>query len=181
MSDYELPKTLRYTCLGFQALTVLIVIASLVFFFTHNAIDKTLDIYWERVSAEAREVVTYTESKKWILQTLATISYFAPVLILIGAFRVLGTLRTGTPFRVHAAKTIRFLGMTIIAYALSRIFMFSASVYAMTYDNPPGQKELSIAVDTNTLSILLIGTIIFIIGHVHIYAVKIADENRQFV
>ncbi len=181
MSDYELPKTLRYTCFGFQALTVLIVITSLVFFFAYNAIDQTLDIYWNRVTENARASITYSETKKWLLKLLATISYFAPVLILFGAFRVLGTLRTGTPFRMQAAKTIRFLGITIIVYALSRIFMFTASVYAMTYDNPPGQKELSVAVDTNTLSILLIGAIIFIIGHVHIYAVKIAHENRQFV
>lgn len=181
MSDYQLPSALRYVCIGFQILTVLLVICAAIVFFTHNALDKTLDIYWNRVSENARAVITYSPGKKLLLQALATLSYFSPVLILVGAFRVLGALRTGTPFRRHAAQMIRFLGITIILYALSRLFMHTASVYAMTFDNPSGQKELSFAVDTNTLSVLLIGVIIFLIGHIHTYAVKIADENRQFV
>jgi len=181
MSDYQLPSSLRYVCIGFQILTILLVIGAVIIFFTHNVLDKTLDLYWNRVSENARAVITYSAGKKRLLQTLATLSYFSPILILVGAFRVLGALRTGTPFRRHAAQMIRFLGGTIILYALSRLFMHTISVYAMTFDNPAGHVELSIAVDTNTLSILLIGVIIFLIGQIHTHAVRIAEENRQFV
>lgn len=180
-TEYSLPRSMRYICLGFQILTVLLALFSVWAFFAYNIIDQTMDVYWNRVSEDARSVITYSPTKKLLLQALATAGFFAPVLILIGTFRVFGTLRTSDPFRKQVAHAMRFLGASITAYALSRIAVYPASVLVMTYDNPANQKELSIALDTSTLIVLMIGIAIVMIGHIFIHAVKMAEENRQFV
>ncbi|MEL8056665.1 MAG: DUF2975 domain-containing protein [Pseudomonadota bacterium] len=172
---------LKGLCLGFQVLSVGIALFSLWAFFSLNMTDQIMDAYWARLSEDARAAVTYSSTKKVILQSLAAISFFAPVLILIGAFRVFGALKGGDPFRPQSVRSVRFLGASIVAYALSRIIIYPISVLAMTYDNPEGLKELSIAIDTNNLVVLMIGVILVIVGHVFTHAASVADENRQFV
>jgi hypothetical protein len=180
-TEYRLPKSMRYICFGFQMLTVLLALLSAWTFYAYDVIDQLMDVYWNRVSEDARSAITYSPVKKAILQSLATASYFAPVLILVGTFRIFGALKSGDPLRQQAVRAVRFLGGSIAAYALSRIAIYPASVMAMTYDNPANQKELSIAVDTSTLIVLMIGVALIMIGHIFIHAVKIAEENRQFV
>ncbi|MEM1086719.1 MAG: DUF2975 domain-containing protein [Pseudomonadota bacterium] len=178
---YRVSSILKGLCLGFQILSVGIALFSLWAFFGLNMTDQMMDVYWARLSEDARAAVTYSPTKKVILQSLAAVSFFAPVLILIGAFRVFAALKGGDPFRPQSVRSVRFLGASIVAYAISRIVIYPVSVIAMTYDNPKGLKELSIAIDTNTLVVLMIGVILVIVGHVFTHAATLADENRQFV
>ena len=179
--SYKLPRTMRYTCVGFQCLVLFLALIAVWGYFEYNIIDQSLDAYMGRLSDDAREGVTYSGTKKSLLVTLATIAYFAPVLILIGAFRVFQVFRTTDPLGPEASKSVRFLGITIVIYALSRIMNYSLSVFLLTYDNPPGTKELSIAVNNQDLMILMIGAILMIIGHILTQAALIAEENRQFI
>ncbi|MEM7491994.1 MAG: DUF2975 domain-containing protein [Pseudomonadota bacterium] len=180
-STYTVSPLVRGLCIGFQILCGLIAVISIWAFFALNMTDQIIETYWARVSEDARAVITYSANKKFVLQSLAAASFFAPVLILIGAFRVFGTLRLGDPFRPQSVRSVRFLGASIIAYALSRILIYSLSVLAMTYDNPDGLKEVSISLETNNLIILMVGVILVIVGQVFAHAAELADENRQFV
>lgn len=177
----RLPVWLSRTCLAGQIVTVLIALLSLWIFFEQAVVDQTLDMYWNRLTERSQSIVTFNPLKKQLLTALATLSFFAPVLILLGAFRVFSALRTGDPFRPEATISVRFLGLTILAYGLSKIASHSLSVVLMTYDNPPGQKEFSIAFGPDTLITFMIGVIIVITGHVFTYATGLAEENRQFV
>jgi len=138
-------------------------------------------MYWDRLSESSQAVVSVHEFKKSLLTLIATVSFFAPVLILIGVFRVMQTLRTSDPFKAATGRSVRFLGATIVAYAISRLVNYTLVILALTYDNPPGKKEFSIAVDTTNLTVLMIGIIILLVGHILTEATKLAEENRQFV
>ncbi|MEM8616360.1 MAG: DUF2975 domain-containing protein [Pseudomonadota bacterium] len=181
VESFTLPRSMRYICLAFQGLVVLIAILSVWLYFQSDTMDQILDVYLSRLSDEAREVLTYSDVKKSLLITLATVAFFAPVLILYGAFGVFQVYRRTDPFHPKAAKSVRFLGLTIVIYAFSRIINHSLTVLLLTYDNPPGTKELSIAINTQDLIVLMIGTLLVIIGHILARAAKIAQENRQFV
>lgn len=179
--SYKLPKVMRYLCIGFQFLVLFLTLFAIWGYFEYNIIDHSLDAYLGRLSEDARAAVTYSDLKKTLLISLATVAYFAPVLILFGAFRVFQVFRTHDPFNPKAAKSVRFLGLTIVVYALSRALNFSLSVLLLTYDNPPGTKELTIAMNNQDMITLMIGAILIFIGHILIQAALIAEENRQFV
>ena len=178
---YQLPSQLKYLCLTFQGVAVLVAILALWLFFYQGAIDTSINQYWERISPQAQANVTIHDFKRLLLSAIATVAYFAPILILTGAFLTLGAFRTHDPLSLKSAKSVRFLGITIILYALSKIATFSLVVIALTYDNPPGTKEFAIAVDTHTLVTLMIGVIIVVIGHMLTEATRVAEENKQFI
>ena len=180
-SSQALSKPLRYLCIFGQCVAVLLILISIWLFFDQNVIDRSLDAYWARLSDSSREVMVYSDLKKTLLVAIATIAFFAPHLVLVGAFRVFDAFRKGSPFRQETVRSVRFLGTTILAYALSKIVSYTIIVLILTYDNPPGTKELSISFDGHTLVSLMIGLIIIVVGHILVEATKIAEENRQFI
>lgn len=180
-STYTLSPTLKRLCVFGQVLAVLLALFSVWVFFAQGVVEQSLDAYWQRLSQTAKDVVVYSDLKKNLLIMIATLSYFAPAFILCGAYLVFGAFRRGDPFRKETVRSVRFLGMTIIVYALSKIITYSLVVLVLTYDNPPGTKELSLVVNGHTLVTLMIGIIILAVGHILIQASKIAEENRQFI
>lgn len=178
---HKLPDSMRHLCLAFQILVIILALFAAWSFFEYNVVDQSLDQYLARLSEDARAGVTYSPLKKNLLVALATVSFFAPVLILCGAFNVFAAFRKTDPFDPKSAKSIRFLGLTIVIFAISRIVNYTLSVFLMTYDNPTGTKELAIAINNHDLVTLMIGVILIIVGHILTRAALIAQENRQFV
>ena len=177
----QLSPRLRLLCAALKWLTIACVLFSAWAFFAFDVIDQMLDAYWARLNTEQQAVVTVHNTKRYMLMMLATVGYFAPVLIPIAAFRVFHHFHKSDVLSTEAAKRVRFLGVTIIIYALTQIVSFTLSVVLLTYDNPTGEKVLSIAVNTSQLITLMIGIIIVVIGHIFTYANAIAEENRQFI
>ena len=50
-----------------------------------------------------------------------------------------------------------------------------------TYDNPTGHRLFSISLDAYQGLMLLLGGLFLIIGHIYTEAVRMAEENRQYV
>ncbi len=178
---YVLPKRWRQVCRVGQGLCIFVMALALWGYFYFDIPEQTIDRYWELLSPEVQAVVTYSSVKKALLVTLATISYFAPTFIVVGAFLVFGSFAAGEVLTSAASRRIRFLGITILAYALSQIFFHSLMILALTYDNPSQMKVLALAVNNQQIVSLMIGIIIILIGHIYYKASIMAEENKHFV
>lgn len=177
----QLSPRLRGLCAVLKWLTVLSIVFSAWAFFAFDIIDQMLDAYWDRLNVEQQAIVTVHDTKRRLLMALAALGYFAPVLIPIAAFRVFHHFHTSDVLSTKAARRVRFLGTTIIIYALTQIVSYSLSILLLTYDNPPGEKIFSIGINSSQLVTLMIGIIIVVVGHIFTYANAIAEENRQFI
>jgi hypothetical protein len=179
--QYTLSARTIWLCRILKWLTVVLAVLGAVMFFTQDIPAKTLDFYWNELDPDIRELVSYSDGKKILLKVLATLSYFTPALVLIGAFRVLSVFQSGSVFTLTAVKAIRFFGLAFLIHVAVRIVINPAMFLALTYDNPPGNTVLSISLSTKHIFPLLIGAIFMLIGHVFTEAVRQSDENRQFI
>ncbi|MEM9055228.1 MAG: DUF2975 domain-containing protein [Pseudomonadota bacterium] len=178
---YRLPKAWQKACRVFQLLCAFVALFAIWAYFTMGVVDVTVDAYWQELSPEVQSAVSYSPLKKGLLWTISTIAYFAPVLIVYATFSVFSKLASGEVFIPPVTRRIRFLGLTIILYALSRILMNTLMILALTYDNPPSMKVLSFMVNGQQITMLMVGVIILLIGQVFTKAVSMAEEHKQFV
>ena len=54
-------------------------------------------------------------------------------------------------------------------------------VLGLTYDNGPGNRALTLGINSNTVILLMIGAVILVIGQILTQATDIAHENEQFI
>lgn len=100
---------------------------------------------------------------------------------LLSAHRILSNYANGDVLTFENAKSIRTIGIAVICSAAFAIIGRSLSVLILTYDNPPGQRSLSISLSSHDYFYVLLGGLFFVIGWVMAEASRQADENRQFV
>lgn len=178
---YQLPDSTRKWCAFFKwmtAILVLLMIADLVF---ADVLQRIIEGHYLALSDFARGEVQFSDTKNWLLRGLALISWGSAILILLAGFRLFDTLARGEPFSANVQRAIRLLGAMILLNGALGILMRTIFPVALTYDNPPGHGEVSIAISSAQVNHLIIGAIILILGHIFLQAVRISDENRQIV
>lgn len=180
-SIYLLPDRTRLACRGMKwfALAVAVLIVSLSF--TSDMTSKIIEAHWNSLAPDVREAVTYTPAKKWLLHGLAAISYFSLLLIVFGTARVFAAFQKGTVFSSGAVKAVRFLGLLIFVFAAIQLLIPTLIVLGLTFDNADGLRTLTLSINTSGVILLMIGTVILVIGQILTQAMKIAEENGQFI
>lgn len=181
MSQSILSSRLRLVCGVAKWVTIAVAIFTFVMFFTENMMTRIISDHWDRLSDTGKSGAGYSAVQHIILKILATAKFMAPGLIMFATWRVMHIFHTGDPLSLSAVKALRFLGTAIMLYAVFGIVFHSIMTVALTYNNPPGTKEWSIALSNNQIITVLIGAIIWIVGHVYVQAVSAVEENRQFV
>ncbi len=87
----------------------------------------------------------------------------------------------GEIFTTAAARRLGGIGclllLTVGAGAVAR----TLTVLALTWENPPGQRQLAVSLSSNDLGLTILGLLLMVVGWVLAEAARIADENRQFV
>lgn len=181
LPGYELAPRMRLICTASKWATVGIAILLIVILITGDVMDAITGQVWNNLSPETQAAINFSGAKKAQVRVLALAGYFAPFLILFGAFRMFRALETGAVFSARTVKALRFLGLMVLIEALFRSVFGSLMVLLLTYDAGAGQRTLSISVGSNQLIAILVGIIFLIIGHIFTKAVHISDENRQIV
>lgn len=179
--SFRLPGRTRLICQTMKWLALAATGLIIIFYFTTDAVSAILDAVWAGLQPQVREDVAYSAGKKLLLQTLATISYFSLVLILLGAARVFSVFQTGKVFGPIAVRAVRFLGLMIFLFAAIQLVMPTLMVLGLTFDSGEDRRALTIAVNSMQVVLLLIGGVILIIGQILTQATDIALENEQFV
>ena len=176
-----LPDRTRLVCRVLKWLALLILVLMVAAYFLMDVSTSILDSAWEGLQPHVREDVSYSGGKKLLLHVLAAIGYFSLTLIVIGAARVFSVFQKGVVFAPAAVRAVRFLGLTIFLFAAVQLILPTLMVLGLTYDNGPGNRALTLGINSNTVILLMIGAVILVIGQILTQAIDIAHENKQFI
>ena len=181
LPGYELSPRLRAICSVSKWATIALGIFFIAILFRGGVLDAVSREAWKLLSPETQAAIQFSDGKRAQIQAFATIGYFAPFLILFGAYRMFSALQAGAVFSLKTVKALRFLGLMVLIEAVFRSVFISLMVLFMTYDAGEGQRTLTISIGSHQLIAILVGIVFLIIGHVFTQAVHISDESRQIV
>lgn len=181
LPGFELSARMRMVCAVSKWATVAIGALLLLILVQTDVVSEITGQAWNSLSPQTQAAIQFDETKRAQVNAFALLGYFAPMLILFGAFRMFRALEAGTVFSIRTVKALRFLGLMVLVEALFRTLFGSLLILLMTYDAVDGQRTLSIGLNSNQLLSILVGVIFLVIGHVFTQAVHISDENRQII
>lgn len=87
----------------------------------------------------------------------------------------------GRVFTLTGARRLRNFAGCMLAQAVLGPISSTALLLAFTFDNPPGRRQLGIALSTNDYLALVIGGVLLAVAWVMVEATRIADEHASFV
>ncbi|TKW78956.1 MAG: DUF2975 domain-containing protein [Bradyrhizobium icense] len=87
----------------------------------------------------------------------------------------------GRVFTPTSARRLRNFAACVLAQAVLGPISSTALLLAFTFDNPPGRRQLGIALSTNDYLALVIGGVLLAVAWVMVEATRIADEHASFV
>jgi hypothetical protein len=176
-----LPSSTRRVSAILKWFSLVAIVAGLAASVALGAPDEVISQTWNQLAPDTAEAVRYSETKKTMLVVLAAVLSAGWVLVLLGAARVFGAFETGDVISDRTARALRFFGMMVMAAGGLQTVAPTLLTLAMTYDNPPGLRALTISLNTQVLILVLTGLIALITGQILTQAREIADENKQFV
>ncbi len=87
----------------------------------------------------------------------------------------------GQVFTSENIRHIKICAYAILAWFLSDFLAYSLLILALTIDNPPGERILSISLTTKHFSTLVISLISIVIAQIMDEARKLKDENDYII
>ncbi len=87
----------------------------------------------------------------------------------------------GRVFTLDSARRLRDFAASVLAQAVLGPISSTALLLAFTFDNPPGSRQLGIALSTNDYLALVVGGVLLAVAWVMVEAARIADEHASFV
>jgi len=78
-------------------------------------------------------------------------------------------------------KYLRRAGIFILLFAALSPVARTIGALAVTLANPPGQRLVSVSLDSQDMVLGLIAVLLVMVGHILTEAAEIADDNRQIV
>jgi hypothetical protein len=92
-----------------------------------------------------------------------------------------GEYLRGEVFSARALACLRRFGALLLVLAFAQPLAQALMTVALSWDNPPGQRVLNIAVSSNDYALVL-GALVFVaIARVMTEAARVAEENEGFV
>ncbi|MGQ0685993.1 DUF2975 domain-containing protein [Bradyrhizobium sp.] len=87
----------------------------------------------------------------------------------------------GRVFTLTSARRLRDLAACVLAQAVLGPVSSTALLLAFTLSNPPGSRQLRIALSVNDYVALIVGGVLLAVAWVMVEATRIADEHASFV
>lgn len=87
----------------------------------------------------------------------------------------------GHVFTLASARLLRDFAGAVLAQAVLGPLSSTALMLAFTLDNPPGNRQLVIALSMHDYLALIVGGVLLAVAWVMMEATRIADENASFV
>lgn len=87
----------------------------------------------------------------------------------------------GRVFTLATTRRLRNFAACVLAQAALGPISSTALLLAFTFDNPPGSRQLGIALSTNDYLALIVGGVLLAVAWVMVEATRIADEHASFV
>lgn len=92
-----------------------------------------------------------------------------------------GLYQAGEIFSIGSARCLKQFAATVLLQVLLAPLAGAAHSVIVTFDNPPGERMLTLSFGSAEYSAILLGGLLLVIAWVMGEGAKLADENRQFV
>ena len=122
-----------------------------------------------------------TNTKHLMLSGLALVAMLPTFRALQLVWRLFGLYAAGEVLTESAAATLKSLGRTAILMSIVSIGTPTLVVLILTYDNPPGAKQLLVQISGASYALALFGGLIMTIGQAMTVAARIDAENKAII
>ena len=87
----------------------------------------------------------------------------------------------GRVFTLASARHLRDFAACVLAQAIIGPLSSAALVLALTFSNPPGNRQFAISLSLDNYVALIVGGVLLAVAWVMVEATRIADEHASFV
>lgn len=95
--------------------------------------------------------------------------------------QLLGHYIKGLLFDLKAACLLRRLGWWLTSMGALQAVSPTLALLALTSHNPPGQRILMLGISFEDYTLLIVGALILLLASVMVEAVRLAQENQEFI
>lgn len=124
---------------------------------------------------------TLSDGLVWLALCIGLLNAAAMYVALWQAHRLFGFGRAGQSLTAPAALAIHRIGLALLAAALLSVVTRPAQGLVLTSANPPGERVLSITLNSSDLALLMASGLLLMIGAVLRAAVEIAEDHARIV
>ncbi|MFC7291427.1 DUF2975 domain-containing protein [Hirschia litorea] len=181
MSENTLPRpTIRLCniCKWVTLLGAVLLVIQLVF---GEGLNEIVSNHWNMLPSQIRAATEYSPMKKMLVYSIAALNYVGMFLLAGGIWRIFHTLQKYGPFSPQASNAMKFMGLSVFVMAAISIVLPTFMGLAITLNNPPQMHVFTVQLSAGSISMLLVGFVLRILGRAMLQAANIAEENRQFI
>lgn len=163
-------------------LAVLATLGLLIYIAYSTEIDvvNAVRFYENTLTQDQRNLIIYSDFKMSLLKYLLMGFGLTVIVVLLGLFRVFGRCASRPFSAVKALRTVRFLGSMFILKALLDTLFRPSILYALTYDNPAGQRAFNLSIDDRQIIFGLVGIALITAANTLIAVLRSEDADEEF-
>jgi hypothetical protein len=125
--------------------------------------------------------VASTSRSFWLALALCSIPAGLFIYVMIRLAGLFGRFGKGQVLKEENAVALSRIGWWFVALGLITPVARALQSVALTFDNPPGQRQLAVMLDRGIFGALAAGAALVAFGLVLREAIRLADENDSFV
>lgn len=140
---------------------------------------KSVSAHWRlqvHAPAQAPESIT-----RWLAWAGLCLPWWVGLFGLTGVWRLLGQFQQGRLLDLWSAALLRRIGWVLVAMGPLHALGNSLALSALTWHNPPGQRLVGIALQPEHATLLVLGALLILLGHVLTEAARVDEDHRGFV
>jgi Protein of unknown function (DUF2975) len=112
---------------------------------------------------------------------VSVLSVSVGLFVLAQVWRLFARYRRGDVLSAGTARVFAAFAWGVVAMALMHIVGSALMSVALSWDNPPGQRELRVGIEWKDYLLLLLGAVLVAVARVMVRAAALEEENRTFV
>lgn len=125
--------------------------------------------------------VALTPRSYWLALALCSIPAGLFIYVMIRLAGLFGRFGKGQVLKDENAVALTGIGWWFVALGLGTPVARALQSVALTFDNPPGQRQVTVVLDPGIFGALAAGAALVAFGLVLREAIRLADENESFV
>jgi hypothetical protein len=114
----------------------------------------------------------------WVSLSLPLV---AGLMLLWHVWRLFGHYAAGRVFDLASVRHLQWLGWGLLTLAAARPLSHTLAVLALSWHNPPGQRQLLVAINSDHYALLMLGLVLVAMARIMRESVRVAQENAEFI
>lgn len=139
-------------------------------------IDYVLHEVMPEMSYAAPDTLTVA-----VLWGALSLPLLAGLFLLWQVWRLFGHYAAGRVFELAAVRHLQWLGSGLLVLAAFRPLSHTLAVLALTWHNPPGQRQLLVGISSDHYTLLMLGLVLVAMARIMRESARVAQENAEFI